>query len=48
MAAGESQTWSSEVSGWLSRSILVRFLYSFSALLMTCWKLVEEAAVEEE
>ena len=48
MAAGESQTWSSEASGWVSRSCFVHFSYAFSALLMICWKLEDEAAVREE
>jgi hypothetical protein len=48
MAAGELQTRSSEVSGWVSRSCFVHFSYAFSALPMFDWKFDDEAAVEEE
>ena len=47
MVAEESQTWSSEASGWVSRSCFVHFSYAFSALLIN-WKFDVEAAVEEE
>ena len=45
MSAGELQSWSWVASGWESRSFLVRFLYAFSALLMTIWKWFDEEAV---
>ena len=48
MAAGESETWSSEASGWVSRSCFVHFSYAFSALPMFGWKFDDEAAVKEE
>ena len=48
MATGESQSWSSEASGWVSRSCFVHFSYAFSAILMVDWKLEDEAAVVEE
>ena len=48
MAAGESQTWSSEASGWVSRSCFVHFSYAFSALPIVSWKSWDEAAVKEE
>ena len=46
MAAEELQVWSREASGWLSRSCFVHFSYVFTALLMICWKLDDEATVE--
>ena len=45
MAAGESQAWSWEASGWASRSFLVCFLYDSKAFSMMSWKLDDEAAV---
>ena len=45
MALGESHAWSWAASGWASRSLFVRFLYAFSALLKVSWKLDIEAAV---
>ena len=44
MSVEESQAWSWEASGWASRSIFVRFLYSFSALLIIDWELDDDAA----
>ena len=44
MSVEESQTWSWEASGWASGSIFVRFLYSFSALLIFDWELDDDAA----
>ena len=46
MAAEELQAWSWEASGWLSRSCFVYFSYVFSALLMICWELDDEATVD--
>ena len=39
MAVGESQTWSWEASGWVSRSFFVCCSYAFRASLMISWKL---------
>ena len=44
MSLEESLAWSWEASGWASRSIFVRFLYSFSALLIIDWELDDDAA----
>ena len=45
MALGESQAWSGEKSGCVSRYLFVRFVYAFSALLNISWKLDDEVAV---
>jgi hypothetical protein len=45
MAAGESQAWSWDASGWASKSFLVCFSYAFRALLKISWKLFDEEAV---
>ena len=44
MSLEESQAWSWEESGWVSRSVPVRFLYTFSALLNLDWKSDDKAA----
>ena len=44
MSLEESQAWSCEASGWTSRSFFVRFLYTFSAILIIDWELDDEAA----
>jgi hypothetical protein len=38
MSLEESQAWSWEESGWVSRSVPVRFLYTFIASLKIDWK----------
>ena len=43
---GESQDWSWATSGCARRSLLVRFSYSFKALLKISWKLGEGESVE--
>ena len=48
MASGDLQAWNCEASGWTSRSVLVRFVYSFSAFLIICWKLDDGDAMREE
>ena len=44
MSLEESQAWNWEASGWASISFFVRFLYTFSALLIIDWELDDEAA----
>ncbi len=46
MALGESQAWSCTARGCDRRSFLVRFSYSFKALLKTSWKLEDEDVAE--
>jgi hypothetical protein len=43
MSLGVLQSWSWEVSGWLSRSFFVRLLYAFNALSKISWKLDDGA-----
>jgi hypothetical protein len=44
MSLEESQAWSRGASGCVSRSFFVRFLYTFSALLIIDWELDDEEA----
>ena len=45
MSLGEVQASSWAASGWESRSFLVRFLYTSSALSIISWELHGEAVV---
>jgi hypothetical protein len=48
MSPGEWQVWSWAASGCSRRSLFVRSLYVFKALLIISWKLEDEDEEEEE